>query len=119
MLKFNAKKAVLILSALLVVLVGMIAVLRSGSTQAALTESEEQTLEIEMSALGVTLLENGEDTDTLFSEWSDGSFDPGRLYDDEISVKNSGKYDEYVRVVVKKYWGETESKELKLLPDYM
>ena len=119
MLKFNAKKAVLILSALLVVLVGMIAVLRSGSTQAALTESEEQTLEIEMSALGVTLLENGEDTDTLFSEWSDGSFDPGRLYDDEISVKNSGEYDEYVRVVVKKYWGETESKELKLLPDYI
>ena len=64
MRKFSGKRAVLILSSLLVVLVGMIIVLRSGSTQAVLTESKEQTVEIEMSSLDVAILENGKETET-------------------------------------------------------
>lgn len=119
MRRFNAKRAVLILSALLIVLVGMIAVLRSGRTQAVLTESEEQTLDIVMSELDVTLLENGEDTDTLFSEWADADLDPGYPYEDKISVKNSGEYDEYVRVIVKKYWKGSDDKRVDLSPKYI
>ena len=119
MRRFNTKKAVLVLSALLIVLVGMIAVLRSGSTQAVLTESEEQTLEITMSELGVSLLENGKETTDLFGEWQNATLDPGRTYADKISVKNSGAYDEYVRVVVKKYWMDSEGKRVNLSPAYI
>ena len=92
MRRFNTKKVVLVLSALLIVLVGMIAVLRSGSTQAVLTESEEQTLKLTMSELGVTLLENGKDTEKLLTDFQNTSLDPGRTYADKISVKNSGAY---------------------------
>lgn len=119
MRRFNTKKAVLVLSALLIVLVGMIAVLRSGSTQAVLTESEEQTLEMTMSQLGVSLLENGKDTDKLLGEWENANLDPGRTYTDTISVKNSGAYDEYVRVVVKKYWKGSNDKRVDLSPAYI
>lgn len=119
MRRFNTKKAVLILSALFIVLVGMIAVLRSGSTQAALTESEEQTLEITMSELGVSVLENSKETSTLYADFKGVSLDPGRTYTDKISVKNSGAYDEYVRVVVKKYWQDSTGKRVNLSPAYI
>ena len=119
MRKFNGKRAVLILSSLLVVLVGMIMVLRSGSTQAVLTESEEQTVEIKMSSLDVAILENGEETDTLYSDYTDKALDPGHPYDDTISVKNTGEYDEYVRVIVKKYWKGSDGKRLDLSPAYI
>ena len=119
MRKFNGKRAVLILSSLLVVLVGMIMVLRSGSTQAVLTESEEQTVEIKMSSLDVAILENGKETDTLYSDYTDKALDPGHPYDDTISVKNTGEYDEYVRVIVKKYWKGKDGKRLDLSPAYI
>ena len=119
MLKFNAKKACLILSALFVVLVGMIMVLRSGQTQAVLTESEEQTLEITMSELDVAILENGKETETLFSDYSGKSLDPGYPYSDKVSVKNTGEFDEYVRVVVHKYWKGSDGKRVDLSPKYI
>lgn len=119
MRKFNGKRAVLILSSLLVVLVGMIIVLRSGSTQAVLTESKEQTVEIKMSSLDVAILENGKETDTLYSDYTDKALDPGHPYDDTISVKNTGEYDEYVRVIVKKYWKGKDGKRLDLSPAYI
>ncbi|MBR3000820.1 MAG: hypothetical protein IKF39_07440 [Oscillospiraceae bacterium] len=119
MRKFNGKRAVLILSSLLVVLIGMIIVLRSGSTQAVLTESKEQTVEIEMSSLDVAILENGKETDTLYSDYTDKALDPGHPYDDTISVKNTGEYDEYVRVIVKKYWLDNNKKRLDLSPTYI
>lgn len=118
MRKFNAKRAVLILSALFIVLVGMIAVLRSGQTQAVLTESKEQTLEIEMSKLDVAILENGEETDTLLSELGETPLDPGYPYSEKISVKNTGEYDEYVRVIIKKYW-ISDGKRVDLSPKYI
>ena len=119
MRKFNGKRVVLILSSLLVVLVGMIMVLRSGSTQAVLTESEEQTVEIKMSSLDVAILENGKETETLYSDYTDKALDPGHPYDDTISVKNTGEYDEYVRVIVKKYWKGSGGKRLDLSPAYI
>ena len=119
MRKFNGKRAVLILSSLLVVLIGMIIVLRSGSTQAVLTESKGQTVEIEMSSLDVAILENGKETDTLYSDYTDKALDPGHPYDDTISVKNTGEYDEYVRVIVKKYWLDNNKKRLDLSPTYI
>ncbi|MBR0342166.1 MAG: hypothetical protein IJH64_07970 [Oscillospiraceae bacterium] len=122
MRRFNTKKVVLVLSALLIVLVGMIAVLRSGITQAALTESEEQTLEITMSELGVSVLENGKTVSgegSLLSDFKSVSLDPGRTYTDKITVKNSGAYDEYVRVVVKKYWQDSKGKRVNLSPAYI
>ena len=128
MRKFNAKRAVLILSALFIVLVGMIAVVRSGRTQAVLTESKEQTLEIEMSKLNVAILENGKETSTLLKELEGAKLDPGYPYSEKISVKNTGEFDEYVRVIIRKYWTvpseeeaseEEMKKRLDLSPAYI
>jgi hypothetical protein len=43
----------------------------------------------------------------------------GKKYDDVISVKNSGADDEYVRVLVRKYWTDKDGKRLDLSPDYI
>ncbi|MBR3355101.1 MAG: hypothetical protein IKG47_07045 [Oscillospiraceae bacterium] len=118
MRKFNAKRAVLILSALFIVLVGMIAVVRSGRTQAVLTESKEQTLEIEMSKLNVAILENGKETSTLLKELEGAKLDPGYPYSEKISVKNTGEFDEYVRVIIRKYW-ISDGKRVDLSPKYI
>lgn len=118
----NKKKlqlAVIALSALFIILVGTIAVLRTGNTQAALTASEEQTLEIEMKELHVELYENHEAASTLFSAWAEESLDPGKPYEDVITVSNNGDYDEYVRVVVKKYWKDSSGKRVDLSPSFI
>ncbi len=96
-------------------------------TQAQLTAySEEHRADIEQTHLGVALIENtgskgwdqiniGEaagtpvknaallsDTDALLDD--DPQMIPGKMYDEQISVRNASNMDEYVRVTIYKYW---------------
>lgn len=97
-------------------------------------ESELYTANMNTSRIGVTLQEKGKDdadwNDVAYRNFTeDGSWDPvkgemgspiftdlsltaGELYEDDFRVLNSGTIDEYVRVIVYKYWlsdGESKS----------
>lgn len=112
-----------------------------GSTRAALTYfSENYTAQVEMKDIGVTLEEtsaqgtkdissrdytgSGDEWNTtegeLLSDMLDesgGKLQLGRAYKEELSVKNSGNIDEYVRVRVYKNWTKKDgSKETSLSP---
>ena len=96
--------------------------------------SEFYSAQIEVSDIGVTLVENGTDlsfrnyngrdnrwntrTGRLaanFSEQSGGKIQLGRRYTEELSVRNSGKIDEYVRVRVYRSWVDEKGEKITTL----
>lgn len=127
------KKTALLLGASAVLLIGS----SIGSTRAALTYySEDYAAQVDMSSIGVTLLENGEAVssrdyteDGAWTGESEGvllenllgegeKFTPGKTYDEEISVQNSGNIDTFVRVILTKSWKDDGgAKDTTLSPD--
>lgn len=113
---------------LLVLAVGLLAFGAVGTTRAALNYiSDYYTAQIGMYDIGVTLVENGTDIGWRNygsnSQWDttsgtltgkmlaeDEKLQPGKPYKEELSVKNSGNIDEYVRVVIRRYWTKTDEK---------
>ena len=108
-----------------------------GSTQAALTYySENYSAEVTVSNIGITVLENGQEisrrnyigksANALWDETSGNllenllvegeTFKPGKVYDEKISVKNSGAIDSYVRVILTKSWQKDGLKNTALSP---
>lgn len=105
-----------------------------GSTRAALTYySDNYTAEVTVSQIGVSLLENGDvvaSRDYNGDQWKEASeplfqnmvskdekLVPGKAYNEELTVKNSGSIDEYVRVSVVKSWKNADgTKETTLSP---
>ena len=92
----------------------------ANSSRAALTYySENYSAEFQMFDIGVTLLENGNEAswrnytqkDDVWQEGggellshlldgeAGGKIQPGKAYSEELSVRNSGSIDEYVRVI--------------------
>lgn len=102
----------------------------TGSSRAALTwVSENYTARIGMQDIGVTLEENGKsvsyrnhvDGDNESGSWSEHSgellenmveagekMQPGKEYTEKLTVRNSGTIDQYVRVVLKRYWEDAD-----------
>ena len=95
-----------------------------GAARAAfVTESAYDSI-FEMHDIGVTLNENGKPVawrsyDTKNQEWNTNQDTAslladvdlvryGKSYDEELTVSNSGRIDEYVRVTVYKYWVDEE-----------
>lgn len=121
MMKKLMKKPVLLLAMAAVLLLAS----SVGSTQAALTYySENYSVQVTVSDIGVTLLENGNTVDYR-NYLQDGKWDtkgegvqqltlaalaegekliPGKPYTEALSVKNSGTIDSYVRVILTKSW---------------
>ena len=107
-----------------VLAVGLLLFSTVGGARAALTYfSDTYVSRVQMSNIGVTLLENGEKVSWRdYSDKSNGSwnettgvllenmlgegekFQIGKVYQEELSVTNSGSIDQYVRVNVYKYW---------------
>ncbi len=101
-----------------------------GGARAALTYfSETYASQVQMSDIGVTLVENGKDvawrnynssadgswdeaTGEMFADLSDGTVQPGRSYPEEIRVRNSGNINQYVRVIIRKYWLDAEGNQV-------
>lgn len=121
------KKTILLLSVSAVLLIASTV----GSTRAALTYySENYVAGMELSSIGVSLLENGtvvSSRDYLDNgEWkgdSEGTLltdfleeketiVPGKKYSEVLSLKNSGNIDTYVRVIVKTSWRDQEGKDV-------
>lgn len=134
----RGKKVTLVLFAASGILLAFSAL---GSAKAALTYySENYTAQVKVHDIGVTLVEtSAQGTKDISSrdyagsndEWketngalledmlkeTDGKLVTGRKYQEELSVKNSGNIDEYVRVRVFKYWTKADgSKETTLAP---
>ena len=125
-------KPVLLLSASALLLLGS----TIGSTRAALTYySENYSVQMNMSSIGVTLMENGEPVS--YSNYTDGGkweqktdaklldkmlggdskLTPGKKYDESLSVRNSGNIDTFVRVIITKSWQDENGKATNLSPD--
>ena len=112
----GGRTTILLFGAAALLLVGSVV----GSSQAALTYySEDYQAEIELTEIGVTLLENGlsaggQDGNggqllkALANDNNGGPIQPGKSYTEELSVHNSGSIDEYVRVIVYRYWWEDQ-----------
>lgn len=117
------RKVTFILLALAVILLLGSAV---GSTRAALNYySENYTAEIKVSQIGVSLIENETTVskrDYNGSDWETESrpllenmlgknekLALNKKYDENLSVRNTGEIDEYVRVRIYKYWTEAGS----------
>lgn len=134
----RSKKGTLVLTCVACVLLLMSGI---GSTRAALTYfSENYTAQVEMKDIGVTLVEtSAQSTKDISSrdytgsddawdttqgellsdmlEESDHQLQLGRAYKEELSVKNSGTINEYVRVRIYKSWTNADGeKETSLAP---
>ena len=107
--------------------IAMMLVSAVGITRAALTETETYDSQIDMKNIGVILQENGLEVegDNLLFEFARGDygkFKIGVTYPELITVQNSGDIDEYVRVIVRKYWCDNTdggSKNNELDPKYI
>ena len=78
--------------------------------------------EIVLDALNVQLLNDGKEVgaknvteDRLFAKMAE-TIIPGEKYDSKVSVKNTGAANEYVRVVVRKYWTDNNGKNTTVDP---
>ncbi len=133
---FRPKKGTVALLAAAAVLLAGSAI---GSTRAALTYySENYTAQLEISQIGVTLLENGSavshrnytggDANDGFDSDGEGKllgslvksgekFQVGRKYTENLTVQNTGEIDQYVRVRLYKSWTKDGKKETSLSPD--
>lgn len=134
------KKTALLLTASALLLIGS----GVGSTRAALTYySENYSAKIETSKIGVTLMERSAGNDEAVaissSNYTDKEaepsrtegqllqnmlgenekFTPGKKYTEELSVKNSGSIDTFVRVIIKKSWKNGEGKNTSLNPAWI
>lgn len=105
-----------------------------GSTRAALTYYSDYAVEVSVSSIGVSLMENGkvvshrnydnntwssDGTGTLLSGMlGEGEkLKPGKTYEENLSVFNSGAIDTYVRVILTRSWMDAKgNKDTNLTP---
>lgn len=125
-----SRKSALLLTAAALLLIGS----GVGSTRAALTYySENYTASMDMSHIGVTLVENDKDVayknydkkgnvteseeGVLLSDLAEKNIVPEAPYTEELAVRNSGNIDEYVRVTIRKSWKKNGEKVTTLSPN--
>lgn len=114
----RGQKSIIILLALAVILLVGSAL---GSTSAALSYySENYTANLSVSEIGVELVENGNgNPDKLLSQMvgENEKVVLGRKYKEELTVKNTGQIDQYVRVSIVKSWMKNGEKVTSLSPE--
>ena len=118
-------------TALFALAVGCLGFSAVGSTRAALTYySETYSAQIDVQSIGVTLTENGvrtgyRDYTHADNEWNEATgellsntlpegeeWQPGRVYQEELAVHNSGTIEEYVRIKLYKYWLDEDGNKM-------
>lgn len=87
------------------------------ATRAVLTiNSNEHVLQLSLDDLDTVLLENGNATAqndrVLLKDLENTDIAPGKVYDEALAVKNNASYDQYVRLVVRKYWKNEEGQKV-------
>ena len=120
----NKKTATILTGALFAGAAGLLLFAGVGSARAALEyQSGEVVAQYEVYNIGVQLTENGnvvKGDDTLLNSLipEDEEFLVGKTYNEALGVSNDGDIDEYVRVVVTKYWEDADGNKITALsPD--
>jgi hypothetical protein len=130
-------RTIFLFGAAVLLLLGSVA----GSSQAALTYySENYSAQLKMDNIGVTLIENDDIVSARNYTGSGDKWDGdpngelltgmlgvdeklilGKGYEERLSVRNSGTIEEYVRVMIYRYWEKdgTEGKLTDLSPDFI
>ena len=84
-------------------------------------QSQNYDATMVLDQLHVALVENGQQTakndKLLLTALRDSKLSPGKKYKEEIGAQNTGTADEYVRIVVRKYWTKNGEKNKELTPD--
>ncbi|MBQ2040608.1 MAG: hypothetical protein II482_00520 [Lachnospiraceae bacterium] len=114
------KRSSVFTGALLVLAIAALLFGGIGSARAVLTPSDEYIADIGTKDIALVLNENGdaveEGGELLSGLIAEGdSVKIGQMYDESLTVKNTGTIDQYVRVSVYKYWTE-EGKRTDLDP---
>lgn len=103
---------------MLVVAVGLLAFSGIGGARAALNIiSETVAVRFATRDMSVRILENGKklENDTLLSGM-DETIQPGKAYDEALTVQNDGEIEEYVRMTLYRYWTVGENRQTTLTP---
>ncbi|MBE6989599.1 MAG: hypothetical protein E7426_02490 [Ruminococcaceae bacterium] len=105
---------------LLVLAVGLLLFSTIGGARAALGDPATYSAEVSMKSIGLVLNENGTPIEDgkLLSRLLSGQEDfvPGKSYDEVLTVSNTGKIDEYVRLTIYRYWLGENGKRTDLDP---
>lgn len=130
--RFPAKPALLLAASAVLLLMSTV-----GSTRAALEyTSDAYAVQFSVPSIGVSLLENGEvvsQRDYEGDDWNgtgeggrllEGRFEeeklvPGKIYEEELRVQNSGEIDSYVRVILTRSWKDEQGKDTTLSPEWI
>ena len=123
-MKKNNKKFSLLTVLLAVLAACLLLVGGIGVTRAVLIESDTYSGTLETPDIAIQLNENGtavsgEDAllKGLFKEGE--SFTIGKIYDEVLTVTNTGSADQFARVTLYKYWTDEEGKRVDLDPAYI
>lgn len=76
--------------------------------------SPEHFLGFETGNQAISVLENGTPVggdDSMLSEIK-GAISPGKTYDEVITVRNNGDANQFVRIVLRKYWRDAEGNKI-------
>lgn len=93
-----------------------------GGAKATLDEAAMLELQMGTKTMELVLKENGtavEDGGELLGSLKESGegIKPGKLYDESLTVTNTGKITTYVRVTVYRYWTSTDGKDVTLSPE--
>ena len=123
-MKKNNKKFSLLTVLLAVLAACLLLVGGIGVTRAALTVSDTYSGTLETPVIAIQLNENGtavSGEDTLLKGLfkAGESLTIGKIYDEVLTVTNTGSADQFARVTLYKYWTDEEGKRVDLDPAYI
>lgn len=122
-MKFGkASKKTVALFAAGLVLLGSGGALGTGAVPGVQSDIFDRTIELD--SLNVEVVENGKavggadgNMGTMLADLSGKKLAVGKEYKEAIGARNTGGYDEYVRIIVRKYWTKDGKKATELTPD--
>ena len=123
-MKKNTKKFSLLTVLLAVLAACLLLVGGIGVTRAVLIESDTYSGTLETPDIAIQLNENGtavSGEDTLLKGLfkAGESLTIGKIYDEVLTVTNTGSADQFARVTLYKYWTDEEGKRVDLDPAYI
>ncbi len=133
----RSKKPIWLWATPVAVIAIAVAVFASGMAQASLDDSEavkseEYAADLTLASLSVALQENGETCAQTTGDGSTSNYTGlladlngglplsfGKHYDESLAAYNDGTQEEYVRVVVNRYWKGDDGKGTQLAPEFI
>lgn len=115
----SKKRYALIIAAGLLTITLLVLLFLIKDTRADMLYGDGAKVSLGMSDLSVQLMENDNAIDKEKSKLLGSvskSMEPGYTYQEKLSASNDGDLDEYVRLVVKKYWKDNEGKRIDMDP---